>query len=276
MDPTPISREVIRELQNPRALFFIIIAIFSVFVLPKLIETYTDPKILLSVSTVVLALLVLFVAAITSATTTRGQQLKNPNSGKKISDSFLKKIKQRFQKRLIGSINAKVTVVEFGDFECPFSKQFYETTFKKIDREYIKTGKINFLFVNFPLSFHPNAKPAAEVALSAERNGKFEHYFRALFETLSLANDIPFLMMNAKYSEPQRNGTQTTGELNDLFERDALKKKDLERTIDEEVGLGSEIGVLGTPTILINKTMIIGAQPYETFRAIIEAELKKK
>lgn len=76
--------------------------------------------------------------------------------------------------RSMGRPDAPVTVYEMSDFQCPFCRQFALTTLPVIERQYIKTGKVRWVFVNFPLTrLHKNAVAAAQVAMCAARQGKF-------------------------------------------------------------------------------------------------------
>ena len=73
-----------------------------------------------------------------------------------------------------GSVSAPVTVYEMSDFQCPYCKRFTELTFPVLEKEYVATGKVRWIFINLPLvSLHPNAVPAAEFAMCAAREGKF-------------------------------------------------------------------------------------------------------
>ena len=73
-----------------------------------------------------------------------------------------------------GAASAPVTVYEMSDFQCPYCRRFALETFPTLEREYIATGKVRWVFVNFPLtSIHPNAVAAAEVALCAAQQGAF-------------------------------------------------------------------------------------------------------
>lgn len=74
---------------------------------------------------------------------------------------------------VLGSANAKVTVIEFSDLECPFCRRFYQDTFPQIKKDYIDTGKIAFYFRHFPLDFHPMAVPFANAAECANDQEKF-------------------------------------------------------------------------------------------------------
>jgi protein-disulfide isomerase len=75
--------------------------------------------------------------------------------------------------RTHGSPTAPVTVYEISDFQCPYCARFWLETMPSLEREYVVPGKVKFVFVNFPLPMHPNAVPAAELAMCAARQGKF-------------------------------------------------------------------------------------------------------
>ena len=81
-----------------------------------------------------------------------------------------------------GDKNVLVTIVEFSDYECTFCARFYSETLGQIDREYIKTGKVKFVYRDFPLNVHPNAQKAAEAAECAGEQGKYYEMHNKLFE----------------------------------------------------------------------------------------------
>ena len=76
--------------------------------------------------------------------------------------------------RTKGSPTAPITVYELSDFQCPFCREFTLNTFPVLDNEYVQTGKVKWVFINFPLTeLHPNAAAAAEAGLCAAKQGKF-------------------------------------------------------------------------------------------------------
>lgn len=81
----------------------------------------------------------------------------------------------------LGESNAKVVVVEFTDFQCPYCKSFLDNTFGKIKNDYVQTGKVRFAVRHFPLSGHTNAQKAGEAAECANEKGKFWDYHNTLF-----------------------------------------------------------------------------------------------
>jgi len=84
---------------------------------------------------------------------------------------------------VLGNKNAKVTVIEFSDFQCPFCKSYFDQTHKQLNDEYVKTGKIKFAYRHFPLtSIHPNAQKSAEASECANEQGKFWEFHDLLFK----------------------------------------------------------------------------------------------
>ena len=74
---------------------------------------------------------------------------------------------------MLGRADAPVTLVEFTDLECPYCRAFHVGAFERLKREYIDTGKVRFVSRDFPLDFHPNARPAALAVRCAGEQGKF-------------------------------------------------------------------------------------------------------
>lgn len=82
----------------------------------------------------------------------------------------------------LGSDNAPVTMVEFSDFECPFCKQYHTATFAQLKTKYIDSGKVRYIYKDFPLTnIHPHAQRAAEAAACVGFQGKFWEYADTLF-----------------------------------------------------------------------------------------------
>ncbi len=91
---------------------------------------------------------------------------------------------------VLGNPNAPVTIIEFGDFQCPYCKKFHDDTFPMLKKTYIDTGKAKFVYRDFPLeNIHPNARPAAEAAECADDQGKFWEYHNALYRDQSALFD---------------------------------------------------------------------------------------
>lgn len=82
----------------------------------------------------------------------------------------------------LGDKKAKVTIVEFSDFECPFCNRFFKDTLPQIKKDYVDTGKTVLYYRHFPLGFHPLAKPFAIASECANEQGKFWEFHDKIFE----------------------------------------------------------------------------------------------
>ncbi|QSQ27030.1 thioredoxin domain-containing protein [Pyxidicoccus parkwayensis] len=161
---------------------------------------------------------------------------------------------------VFGPANAKVTIVEFSDFECPFCSRVVPTL-TQIKQTYAKDVRV--IFRNQPLPFHPSAKPAAEAAMAAHAQGKFWEMHDKLF-TNQKALDRASLEKYAK--EIGLNVAQFKADL------DSGKHK---AKIEADMSAGSAVGANGTPTFFINGREFVGAQPFESFKKVIDEEIAK-
>jgi protein-disulfide isomerase len=165
-----------------------------------------------------------------------------------------------------GSPNAKVTIVEFSDFQCPFCQRFFLQTLPKIEEKYIKTGKVRFVYRDFPLNFHQYAQKAAEAAECADEQGKFWDYHDILFQKQSewaAAGESKF----KEYAQQLGLDMQKFNQ--------CLDSGKYANEVQKDYNDGLKYGVSGTPTFFINGREVIGAQPYSVFEQIIEQELSK-
>jgi protein-disulfide isomerase len=160
-----------------------------------------------------------------------------------------------------GPSGAKVTLVAFSDFQCPFCSRAVPVM-KQIEDEY--KGKVRIAFKQLPLPFHDKAHLAAEAALAANEQGKFWQMHDKLFANQQ-ALDRPNL---EKYAEELG--------LNMAKFKAALDSGKFKAKVDADAKEGADVGATGTPTFFINGTKVVGAQPFETFKTTIDAELKAK
>jgi protein-disulfide isomerase len=160
-----------------------------------------------------------------------------------------------------GPSNAKVTVVLFSDFQCPFCSRAVPVL-KEIEDGY--KGKVKIAFKQLPLPFHDKAHLAAEAALAANEQGKFWPYHDKLFANQQ-ALDRPSL---EKYAEELG--------LNMSKFKAALDSGKFKDKVDSDAKEGAAVGATGTPTFFINGTKVVGAQPFDAFKTVIDTELKGK
>ena len=98
----------------------------------------------------------------------------------------------------LGRKDAPVTLVEFSDYECPFCQRHFLSVLPEIKREYVDTGKVRYVFVDFPLEqLHPHARKAAEAAYCAGEQGRYWEMHDALF-TNQQALELPQLGGHAR------------------------------------------------------------------------------
>ena len=160
----------------------------------------------------------------------------------------------------VGSVDAPITIVEFSDFECPFCRQT-EPVIRQIQEEY--GDQVRFVYRQFPLNdIHPRAQKAAEASLCADEQGQFWNMHDALFlEPVEL--EVASLKAKAV-------GVGLDAE---AF-NECLDSARYEVRVDDDVRDGVRAGVTGTPMVFINGRPVSGAQPFESYVAIIDDELE--
>jgi protein-disulfide isomerase len=172
--------------------------------------------------------------------------------------------------RTKGSASAPIAVYEMSDFQCPYCRQHSVDVFPKLERDYINTGKARWIFINFPLTtVHPNAAAAAELALCGARQGKFWPLHDLLFkyqETWApLKEPGPFLLSLADSAGVPRQPMEAC--LTSEAAREELKA-------DAEGAQRS--GAQSTPTFYIEGGLLVGAQPIEIWKQILDSIYKAK
>jgi protein-disulfide isomerase len=171
--------------------------------------------------------------------------------------------------RTHGSPTAPVTVYEISDFQCPYCAQFFLQTMPFLEREYVVPGKVKFVFVNFPLPMHPNSVPAAELAMCAARQGKFWPMHDILFRRQQQWAGLnePGMVFLSYGDSVGANRQALTACVRDGTMRNVVRT-------DAEGGARS--GARSTPTFYIEGGLIAGAQPVETFRAVLDSIVRAK
>jgi protein-disulfide isomerase len=169
---------------------------------------------------------------------------------------------------ILGRPDAPVTIVEFSDYQCPFCQRFFAVTLPELKRDYIETGKVRYVFRDFPLDqLHPQARKAAEAAHCAGEHGRFWEMHDVLFQNRA-ALGVPQLAVYGR----------TIGLDEAAFEACLSSGRHATR-IERGLTDGAAAGVRGTPSFVVGRsqsgdivegTFIRGAQPVETFRRIID------
>lgn len=174
-----------------------------------------------------------------------------------------------------GDKNAKLTLIEFSDYQCPFCGRHVSQTFPQLEADYIKTGKVKYVFYDFPLDFHKNAFKAAEAADCAGEQGKFWEMHDKLFEN-----------QKALEESDLTNYAKSIGLNMSKFQK-CLDSGKYASQIKKEIELGQKSGVTGTPSFFIGVTnpkdpnvkavkVIKGAQPYNNFKDAIDTTLSSQ
>lgn len=191
------------------------------------------------------------------------------NIGGQPDQSAAVKISLNDGDHILGDPGAKVTMVEYSDFQCPFCRSFWQDTLGQIKKNYIDAGKVKFVYRHFPLGFHPAAIPSAKAVECAGEQGKFWGLHDKLFEEQAKQGNGTI-----QYTEADiKNWAGQIDLAGDSFNQCSNSDK-YDFKIQGDLKTGSEFGVDGTPTIFVNGQRVVGAQPYAVFKAAIEAALK--
>ncbi|MDR3642554.1 MAG: DsbA family protein [Candidatus Doudnabacteria bacterium] len=166
----------------------------------------------------------------------------------------------------LGNASAKVTVVEYADYECPFCEQFFKTVWPELKAKYVDTGKIKYMYQDFAF-LGPDSNTAAEASHCAADQNKFWQYHDYLF-TNQGAEGSGWATAAHQKQFAAAVGLNTT-QFNTCLDSGKYKQEVL-----DETAAGKSFGVSGTPTLFVNGVAIVGAQPVANFEQAIDAALK--
>jgi protein-disulfide isomerase len=167
----------------------------------------------------------------------------------------------------IGAADAPVVMVEFTDFQCPYCSRHFIETFPQIKADYIDTGKVRYVFMDFPLtSIHPQAPLAAEAARCAGDQDAYLEMHHALFDR-----------------QGEWSGRDDAGEvfvalavelgLDEASFAQCLDSGQYAAAVQADLEQGVGLGINGTPAFFLNGNFISGAQPFSVFQGAIESLL---
>ena len=235
------------------------------FRLNKAMETETKRDYLLPASIIVGAILIAgsiiyLIGSSKNGATSTGS---NPPA---VNDSLKKETSRDV---VLGNIKAPVTIIEYGDYQCPFCVRFFQTTAQSIRENYVKSDKVKMVFRNFQF-LGAESELAAQAAECAKDQENFWAYHDAI------------------YLEELKDGQENNGNLNkSLFVRLA---KDIGLDVDkftscydagkyanlvkEDTANAASLGINSTPTTFVNGQIVKGALPYQQFEQIIKDALK--
>ena len=181
---------------------------------------------------------------------------------------------------VLGDKNAPLTMIIFVDYECPFCKRFVDETLPQIKSEYVDTGKVKIVMRDLPLAFHQNAHKESQAAECAREQGGDTAYFKyhdEIFKrTTSNGTGLALDQLSVIANDLGLNGSALQG---------CLDSEKYKAEVDKDLADASLYGASGTPSFFIGKsdssgkftgTIVVGAQPFESFKAAFDAELNKK
>lgn len=173
----------------------------------------------------------------------------------------------------MGSPEAKVVLVEYTDYQCPFCSRHAKNTFPLIKKEFVDTGKIRYVLKDFPLPSHKQAKDGSEATHCAGEEGKYWEM-----------HDLLFANMRQMSVEDLEGHAAGLG-LNVKKFKTCLGDDRYIKAIEEDIAEGRQGGVTGTPSFLLGTitgdgvvegVVIKGARSYDFFKSQIEMQLKQK
>lgn len=172
------------------------------------------------------------------------------------------------QARTRGASSAPLWMIIISDFQCPYCKQWHDETWPSIDHDYVATGKLRVAYVNFPLSIHPFAKPAAEAAMCAAVQDKFWPVQDALFKSQDewVASGNP---------RPKFEAIATAAGVDVTKWKACMDSHRTMPLIEADYDKAASAGVQSTPSFFIGNEALAGAAPYAQFKTIIDRQLAR-
>ncbi|MBX4212300.1 DsbA family protein [Candidatus Pacearchaeota archaeon] len=164
-----------------------------------------------------------------------------------------------------GSKDAKVVLVEFTDYQCPFCGRHFTDTYPQIIKDYVDTGKVLYVLKDFPLTqLHPEAQKAAEAARCVRDQKGDTGYFQM--------HDKMFSNQATLSVDNEKKWAREVGVDGAQFDS-CLDSGKHTKDVQDEEAYGQTLGITGTPTSFVNGIMVEGAQPYSVFKQTIDAAL---
>ncbi len=173
-----------------------------------------------------------------------------------VENQFKNPVKMEIGKSPVtGPENAKVTIIEFSDFQCPYCSRG-RNTMEEVMKAYPKDVKV--AFKHYPLPFHKEAEPAARASWAAQQQGKFWEYHDALFQNQDKLGS-EFYVATAKELKLDV----------DKFKKD-MESEAAKKQVKDDMELGAKNGIQGTPGFFVNGVAVKGAYPASHFKGIVD------
>lgn len=167
-----------------------------------------------------------------------------------------------------GNPNAKVKIIAFEDFRCPFCEKFFTNTEPQIIKDYVDTGKAVLYYRQYQF-LGPASVLAGNAAECSNEQGKFWDMHEYLYKNQPSESDTSMYTVD--------NLTKIAGQLgmNTNNFKSCLSSNKYDKNVQNDLAAGQAAGVTGTPTVFVNGIPIVGAQPYAAFKAAIDQQLSK-
>ncbi|MEK7127102.1 MAG: DsbA family protein [Patescibacteria group bacterium] len=165
----------------------------------------------------------------------------------------------------LGNANAKLTVVEFGDYQCPFCGRFFKEVVPQIIKDYVDTGKVKFVYKNLAF-LGKESIDAANAALCAKEQSKFWEYHDKIYSSQSGENQGTFAIDNLKKFATDLG-------LNSSQFNQCLDSQKYNAQVTADIAEANQNGFQSTPSTAVGDTPVIGAQPYSALKTIIDQKL---
>ena len=167
---------------------------------------------------------------------------------------------------ILGNPNAKISIIEFGDYQCTFCYKFHDDTMEKIYEKYVKNGDVNFIYKDFPLNGEASIL-ASEASYCAQQQGQFWEYHNLIYD--NWAGENTGWITNKVLAGFAKDLGLNLEKFNLCMDNSIFRQK----VLDNE-RFGVKINIDATPSFLIlggNEVYrIIGAQPFEKFEEVFQ------
>ena len=167
----------------------------------------------------------------------------------------------------MGDKDAKLAVVEFTDYQCPFCGRHAKGTLEQIKEKYINQGKLQYVIRDFPLNFHKQGKSAAVAAACSGDQGKYWEMHEKLFQNPKKINQKGYQLLASELELNADNFSQ------------CLEDPAQMRRVESDIALGNSLGITGTPAFIIGRIedgkltdlkALTGALPFSSFTRVID------
>ena len=167
---------------------------------------------------------------------------------------------------MLGSADAKILMIEFGDYQCPSCRMFWKDIEPRLKKEYIDTGKVKLVFRDFPLTgIHPEAVLAAEAVNCARDQNKYWEFHDKVFREQYNKGDDVIRLKPADLKKWAKDLKLDQASFDQCLDSEKYKNEIVKDKME-----GEAAGVQGTPTFFINGHVVGGAQQYPDYKKLID------